>query len=91
MKRVKTPLISKTGHFRRFLREKRMNARFSQVELAEILGYTSGQYISNIERGTCPFPTENLPLLAKVLQVPLAKLIRLLSRDFENALYERFK
>ena len=91
MKKPRKTPVSKQGFFQRFLIEKRLNAGFSQKELAETLGWTSGQYVSNIERGLSAFPEDKMKRLSKVLKVPLPKLIRIMSRDYESALYERLK
>lgn len=42
--------------FGRYLREKRREAGLSQQSVASALGYSSPQFISNLERGTCPIP-----------------------------------
>lgn len=41
----------------------------TQSKLAKRLGYTTSQYISNIERGLCSFPIKKFPKLAKVLKI----------------------
>jgi len=50
-------------------------ANLSQAELAKKLGYTSPQFVSNIERGLSEMPTKKLKLLQKVLNIPTQKLI----------------
>ena len=89
-KPYKSP-ISKAGFFPKFLIDQRLKAGFSQNELARVLGWKNGQYISNVERSLTPFPSEKLPLLAKVLGVPLEKLIGILGRDFVVSLHDRLK
>ena len=42
--------------FGKYLREKRREAGLSQQRVAQALGYSSPQFISNLERGTCPIP-----------------------------------
>jgi transcriptional regulator with XRE-family HTH domain len=39
-----------------YLRQKRRDAGLSQHSVAKALGYSSPQFISNLERGTCPIP-----------------------------------
>jgi len=91
MKKPRKLPVSKQGFFRRFLIEKRLAKNLSQKELADAMGWSSAQYVSNIERSLAQFPSDKLPRLSKVLGVPVTKLIRILSRDFESSLYERLK
>lgn len=37
----------------RLLKEKRLASGLSQLEIAKTLGYSSGQFVSNWERGLC--------------------------------------
>lgn len=46
--------------FGRYLREKRREAGLSQQNVANALGYSSPQFISNLERGTCPVPLNRI-------------------------------
>lgn len=61
-----------------FLRGRREQANLTQAQVAERLGYSSAQFISNIERGISVAP---LPLLAKMTRLyksnpePLARII----------------
>ena len=61
-----------------YLRGAREKANFTQMEISSKLGYSSPQFISNIERGVSVIP---LPLLAKLVNVykinpdPLMKII----------------
>lgn len=43
-----------------YLREKRKEAGLSQQNVAQALGYSSPQFISNLERGTCPVPLNRI-------------------------------
>ncbi len=61
--------------FGSFLLKKRIRAGVSQSSLAEKLGYGSGQFVSNWERGESSPPLEKLPLLAHVLEIPVNELI----------------
>ncbi|RYZ83696.1 MAG: XRE family transcriptional regulator [Proteobacteria bacterium] len=45
---LKKPLLIEAG---KFLREKREVSGFSQSDIAKLAGFTSPQFISNIERG----------------------------------------
>ena len=48
------------------LKTLRMKAGLSQKEVASSLGYTTAQFISNIERGVAMPPIKDLPKLAKL-------------------------
>jgi transcriptional regulator with XRE-family HTH domain len=43
---------------------------FSQGSVAKKLGYSSPQFISNIERGLCSFPIKKCKKLCKILDLP---------------------
>lgn len=47
----------------KFLRAERIKAGFTQGEIANKLGYTSPQFISNIERGLSVIPLKTLAVL----------------------------
>lgn len=51
------------------LRELREASGMSQLDLARRLGYSTPQYISNIERGICFFNIKNIPRVEKHLGV----------------------
>ena len=60
------------------IRKIREEKGLSQQELAELLGYKTNSYISEIERGRFLPSQRKLPELAKALKVPLKKLKDLL-------------
>lgn len=51
------------------LRKYRRAAGYSQMELAVQLGYGTSQFISNIENGKASIPSQDIPLLAEILNV----------------------
>lgn len=61
-------------------------ANLSQAELAKKLGYTSPQFVSNIERGLSEMPTKKLKLLQKVLNIPTQKLIAMKLKPIKERL-----
>ena len=73
------------------LKEARIKAGLTQTELAEILGYRSGQFTCNWERGLCDPPFEKLPLLARTLRISPGYLIRSITEEIRQALEEQFK
>ncbi|WP_413557286.1 helix-turn-helix domain-containing protein [Bdellovibrio sp. HCB209] len=52
-----------------FLAQCRKNKALSQKEVAALLGYVSGQFISNWERNICMPPIPQLRDLAKIYEV----------------------
>lgn len=63
----------KFGTMLRELREKR---GLTQADVSTKLGYTSPQFVSNIERGITSFPEGKVKMFAKVLQVNPEALLR---------------
>ncbi|MGZ6479349.1 MAG: helix-turn-helix domain-containing protein [Bdellovibrionales bacterium] len=73
------------------VRAMRETASFTQAELAERLGYTSAQFISNIERGISVAP---LPLLAKLARICKAnpeKFVAIIMVSQKKILMQKFK
>lgn len=65
------------------IREKRIEQNLSQNELASHLGYTSPQYISNVERNLCGFPAKKAKQLCKILKIKKG--------DFKEAYLKRYE
>ncbi len=53
----------------KFLREAREKAGLTQMDVAERLGYSSAQFISNWERGLSSPPMKTLTVLAQMYKV----------------------
>ncbi len=53
-----------------YFRQKRVEQNLTQSDLAQALGYSSPQYVSNYERGLCDPPFAKLPLIARLLKIP---------------------
>lgn len=70
----------------RFLRSKRVSAGFTQAEIADRLGYSSPQFISNFERGLCSPPLKNLRSLVKIYRIDAQELIRLIIDEQKQVL-----
>lgn len=73
-----------------FLREKRKLKNITQRELAESLGYCSGQYISNIERGLANFPNSALKKLVQKLEISKEEILNQITQEILNDLNEAF-
>jgi transcriptional regulator with XRE-family HTH domain len=69
-----------------YLRDKRVEAGFTQAEVAQRLGYSSAQLISNIERGLCAPPMKSLKRLVSLLSLPGEELLELFMAEHEKAL-----
>lgn len=61
----------------------RLNSPYSQTELAPLLGYKNGQFVSNVERGLCSVPVKKHKKLSKLLAIPL--------KEIANAHFEDFR
>jgi transcriptional regulator with XRE-family HTH domain len=64
----------------RFLRQERVRAGLTQWEVAQILGYSSSQFVSNWERGISRPPLPALPKIAQILHVMPKDLIKVMHR-----------
>lgn len=71
------------------IREYRIKANMTQIQLSEALGHETSQFVSLFERGHSKVPLETLGQLVKILQIPEAKIKKLLLQDFEAELESR--
>lgn len=69
-----------------FLQEKRVKANFSQSEVAQKLGYSSPQFVSNFERGLCAPPLEKLKALIPLYRMDGEEVLRLMLKEEERQL-----
>lgn len=87
-KRIKS---SKTKRHRGHIwKEARQRAALTQAEVAEVLGYTSGQFISNVESGRCRFPGHQLAKLQKLYRLKTSEILNIVLKEEEEALREAF-
>ena len=70
--------MSKFERLGKLLQGKRVEQGLTQSELAEALGYTSPQFVSNWERGMCSPAFNALPHLAKLLEIPKKLIIEII-------------
>ncbi len=61
-----------------YLKDKRVEAGYTQFEVAKKLGYLTAQYISNIERGIALPPNRSLTKLIGLYKIPEDQLFSLL-------------
>jgi len=49
----------------------------TQKDVSEALGYSTPQFISNVERGRCRFPVEKLPKIRKMYRMSVEQVVDL--------------
>lgn len=69
-----------------YLKNKRIEAGYTQAEIAKKLGYSTPQFISNFERGLCSPPLKNLKVLVKMYNIPAEHIIDLILKEQESLL-----
>lgn len=74
------------SHVARVIKTKREKAKVSQAELAEALGYGSGQFISNIERGLAALPPTAITNTCNMLNIKNMVLIDAMTKDYREKL-----
>lgn len=67
-----------------FFRDKRVDAGLTQADVANALGLSTGQFISNWERGISAPPMDYLPKLVKLYKVNKAQLVALYTAEQER-------
>jgi len=73
-----------------FLKEKRVKAGLTQSDVAQKLGYSSPQFISNWERGLASPPVFVLRDLTKIYKVAADEMFNLLVNDVKENLKKEF-
>jgi transcriptional regulator with XRE-family HTH domain len=69
-----------------FLKNARQNRNLSQWEVAKQLGYSSPQFISNIERGISPPPVETLKQFMVLYKISSKLIVEVMRDDYSRAL-----
>ncbi len=64
-----------------YLREMRDVSHYTQREVADILNYSSAQFISNFERGITLPPLNRLKTLVKLYKLDVNRLMNLILED----------
>ena len=70
------------------LREK---AGLTQREVSDTLGYSTPQFISNVERGRCRFPVQKLPKIKKLYRLSTEQVLDLFLTEERAGLLRVFK
>lgn len=68
-------------HLGAFLKQKRIDAEYTQAELASELGDIHSQFVSNWERGLCAPPGHSLQKLIDLLKLNREKLVDVMLAD----------
>lgn len=77
VKKKRYALTRNFFEFGEYLKEKRISADFTQKEVADRIGYSSAQYISNFERGIALPPLNKLKIMVKLYRMPKAEVIQM--------------
>lgn len=72
------------------IRSSRQAAGLSQKQLADELGYTSSQFVSNWERGVSSPPFDKLEELCDLLKISPRQIIECIMVETENNLRSQF-
>ncbi len=68
-------------HLGQYLKQRRVDAGYSQVDLAVKLGFASGQFVSNWERGICAPPGSTLQKMIVLLKLDREKIVDVMIED----------
>lgn len=71
-----------------FLKAARLKVNMSQMELGQVLGFGSGQFVSNWERGISKLPPHKIPEFVKITKCNPELLVKIKARDFLDELME---
>lgn len=70
------------------LREK---AGLTQKEVSSALGYSTPQFISNVERGRCRFPVPKLARVRKLYRLSVDQMVDLVMREERETMQKTFR
>jgi transcriptional regulator with XRE-family HTH domain len=69
----------------------RERAGLTQREVSDTLGYSTPQFISNVERGRCRFPVQKLPKIKKLYRLSTDQILDLFLTEERSSLLKVFK
>jgi transcriptional regulator with XRE-family HTH domain len=75
----------------KIIRASRKAEAISQLTLANKLGYTSAQFVSQFERGIAGVPVEKLGIISKILKIPLRYFVQIHADNFKRNLSKKIK
>jgi len=61
-----------------YLKEARTRAKLTQAEVSRGIGYSSAQFVSNIERGASVAPIAALSKMAKLYNIGIGKIVEII-------------
>lgn len=73
------------------LKKQRTQKGLTQGEVAQALGYSSPQFVSNFERGLCAPPIPKLGTLVKLYRMDSEELINIIVQSYEKELRRELK
>lgn len=83
MKKDDVPVANNQGSLMKTLRDK---AGLSQRQVSDAFGWTTPQFVSNIERGLVPIPPANMKKFAQLYGVSVKVLIECHLDDYKRRL-----
>lgn len=63
------------------MKDHREKSGLSQLEVADTLGYSSAQFVSNWERGLCEPPLKSLKKLCRILDINEKEILRVILKE----------
>ena len=69
----------------------RERAGLTQREVSDALGYSTPQFISNVERGRCRFPIQKLGKIRKLYRLSVDQTIDMVVREEKQDLFKVFR
>ena len=75
----------------KYLRHSRLVAKLTQAEVARKLGFSSSQFVSNIERGTQSVPLFTLARLIRIYKLDGKRAVQILLGGQEKMLMKAIK
>ena len=74
-----------------YLKAKRQESGLTQQEVADKLGYSTAQFISNFERGLCSPPLNNLKTIIGLYDIAVDEIMDLILKEQEHILRRALK
>jgi len=69
----------------------RERAKLTQRDVSDALGYSTPQFISNVERGRCRFPVEKLSKIRKLYRLSVEQVVDLIVTEERQDLNKAFR
>lgn len=71
----------------KLVKEARENQKLSQNNLALLMGFKNGQFVSNIERGLCSVPLKSINKMSEVLEISTEDICNAVVQDFRDRVF----